>query len=132
MEMTPYFNRQDSLKHCLSSMGSLRGPEDELSWQEIVSYEVRKQNCVEKKRKQPCGSPKGAVPPDKETLEAAVSPLCTASGMHSHFPSEQERDNVKKPQRHLTFLSVSLFIARQRDSLGFFLKVERYEKKIQV
>lgn len=121
LERRPNFSRQDTLKHCLL--------EHELGCQ---TRGQRTKLCCQKKRKQPCGSLKGAVPPDKETLEAAVSPICAASRMHSYFLSEQQRDNVKKPPWHLTFLLVSLFIARQCDSPGFFLKVERCEKKIQV
>lgn len=119
MEMRTNFHRQDTPKHCV--------PECELDWQ---NRGQKTKLCGEKKRKQPYGSLKGAVPSDKETLEAAVSPICAMSRMHSYFLSEQ-RDNVKKPLWHLTFLLVSLFIAKQCDSLGFFLKVEGYEKKIQ-
>lgn len=111
--------RQDTRKHC--------APECELDWQDRGQ---KTKLCGEKKRKQPCGSLKGAVPSDKEILEAAVSPICAMSRMHSYFLSEQ-RDNMKKPPWHLTFLLVSLFIAKQCDSLGFFLKVESCEKKIQ-
>lgn len=119
VEMRKNFHRQDTWKHC--------APECELDWQDKGQ---KSKLCGEKKRKQPCGSLKGAVPSDKETLEAAVSPICAMSRMHSYFLSEQ-RDNVKKPLWHLTFLLVSLFIAKQCDSLGFFLKVESCEKKIQ-
>lgn len=117
--MRTNFHRQDTQKHCV--------PEYEVDWQ---NRDQKTKLCGEKKRKQPCGSLKGAIPSDEETLEAAVSPICAMSGMHSYFLSEQ-RDNVNKPLRHLTFLLVSLFIAKQCDSLGFFLKVESCEKKIQ-
>lgn len=118
MIMRTNFHRQDTRKHCVSEceLDWQNGPENKTVW--------RKENNPV------VVSLKGAVPSDKETLEAAVSPICAMSRMHSYFLSEL-RHNVKKPLWHLTFLLVSLFIAKQCDSLGFFLKVESCEKKIQ-
>lgn len=118
MVMRTNFHGQDTRKLCVSEceLDWQNGPENKTVW--------RKENNPV------VVSLKGAVPSDKETLEAAVSPICAMSRMHSYFLSEL-RDNVKKPLWHLTFLLVSLFVAKQCDSLGFFLKVESCEKKIQ-
>jgi len=126
MEMRPNFSRQDTLKSCLLPVESSKKPGGQVTY-----AEQRSETKLCLKEKETTLLRKGQSLLVKRLWRQLSLLSALVSRMQAYFLSEQLNDNVKKPQWHLTFLSVSLFIARQRDSLGFFLKLERCEKKIQ-